>query len=54
MIEKKDLILIRGGATFSATLLNAISRIVGLLFDLGRSIGSTFRRIKEHQPCKLS
>lgn len=51
MILKKDeLITIKGGA-ISASWLNYITRAISLLFEIGRSIGSSIRRAYTHNYC---
>ncbi len=42
-----------GGITFNATYLNAIYKISSLLFDIGRELGSSIRRISSNQVCSL-
>ena len=43
-LNKEELLDISGGATWSASLLNAVSRAVTTLVDLGRSLGTAIRR----------
>ncbi len=43
-----------GGESISATLLNAIIRGLNTLYELGRSLGSTIRRIREDKLCEIS
>ena len=54
MIELKDeeLFLIKGGA-ISGSLINAFARGIGVLLDLGRSLGNAIRRIRSHSICRL-
>ena len=44
---------IRGGAksSISATMLNSIIRGIALIFDLGRSLGSSARRSRSGMYC---
>ena len=43
-LNNKELMNIEGGAGFSATLLNAASRAISTLMELGRNLGSAIRR----------
>lgn len=51
-IENAELITITGGG-FSASFLNAISRAAENIFNFGRSIGSSIRRIRSGRLCAL-
>ncbi len=42
-----------GGLSFTPTLLNAISRAVTTLLDLGRALGSAIRRSVTNSVCSL-
>lgn len=49
-----ELISIKGGASkssISATMLNSIIRGVSLIFELGRSFGSSIRRTRSGTYC---
>lgn len=52
-LNKEELYKINGGATnfFSAQFLNSIARIASVLLDIGRSIGSSIRRINSNNIC---
>lgn len=52
IIEKNELINVTGGG-FSATLLNALSRAAENIYNFGRSIGSSIRRIRSGRMCPL-
>lgn len=43
--------IVGGGIT--ATLLNAVSRLVSTVLNLGQTIGSSLRRITSNSVCKL-
>lgn len=47
-----ELYLIRGGYGLSATLLNSISRLITVLLDLGRAVGTSIYRNKTHNYCR--
>lgn len=51
-IEKSELITITGGG-ISATFLNALSRAAENVYNFGRSIGSSIRRIRSGKLCAL-
>ena len=39
------------GGSVSSTMVNAIVKGISLLIDLGRSLGSTIRRVSENSMC---
>lgn len=49
-LNEQELIKIQGGA-ISATLLNAVSRAVSTILELGRTVGSAIRRIYSKNYC---
>ena len=52
MIENCELYQIIGGKiTFSATLVNAFSRSVNTILDLGRTLGTSIRMIRSGKRC---
>ncbi len=52
MLAKYELVEVKGGATTSLpTLINAITKGISLLFEIGRSVGSTMRRIFTNNFC---
>ena len=53
-LKKEELLNISGGANwFSASFLNAISRAVSTLMDLGRSLGTSIRRSINGKVCSV-
>ena len=53
-INDKDLLLIVGGAsTLSGTILNQLNKLISILVDSGKSLGSSIRRISEDKVCPL-
>ena len=54
-LDNKELLNIDGGATnwFSATFLNAASRALSTLMDLGRSLGTAIIRTINGSVCPL-
>ena len=53
VLEKRELLNIQGGA-ITGTIITAILKGVSVIFDLGRSLGSAFRRIKAKNVCPIS
>lgn len=53
-LESKELQKIEGGSvTFNATYLNALYKISSLLFDVGRELGSSIRRVSSKSLCPI-
>ena len=53
-INDKDLLLIVGGAsTLSGTILNQLNKLISILVDSGKNLGSSIRRISEDKICPL-
>ena len=53
-INDKDLLLIVGGATtLSGTILNQLNKLISILVDSGRTLGTSIRRIVEDKICPL-
>ncbi len=40
------------GGSISGTVLNAISRLINTFLELGRSIGTSLRRIRSNNKCQ--
>lgn len=54
ILTNEELMQIDGGASwFSAALLNAGARAVNTLLDLGRSLGTSIRRLVNGSYCPL-
>ncbi len=53
VLSNEELIRVIGGASkgISTTLFNSIARLVTVLVDLGRTIGSSISRIKNKNYC---
>lgn len=49
-LEKKELLNINGGS-ISGTMINAFSKALNSLLDLGRSLGTSIRRISSGNLC---
>ena len=52
-LKKSELIQIYGGANISGTLINSIVRGIEAILDLGRSLGSSIRRIGSNNICSM-
>lgn len=51
-LDDRELLLIEGGK-ISAALINSLLRGASLILDLGRSLGTTIRRITSKKTCSL-
>ena len=51
-LTEKELYGIIGGSV-SAAFLNAIARGIGVILDVGRSVGTAIRRIGSNSVCPL-
>lgn len=51
-LNKDELLKIKGG-TISSTMVNAIVKGISLLIDLGKSFGTTIRRISANKTCDV-
>jgi hypothetical protein len=52
MLTEEELLMIRGGG-LAATMLNSLSRLIGTILELGRTVGSAIRRGYSKSYCKL-
>ena len=52
-INKEELSTINGGDSISGTLISAVNSGLKVLFDVGRSLGSSVRRNSENDLCPL-
>ena len=52
-LSKSELLQIYGGANISGTLINSIVRGIEAVLNLGRSLGSSIRRIGNNSICSL-
>ena len=52
-LSNKELMNVEGGARFTASLLNAASRAITTLLELGRSLGSAIRRTVNGSICPV-
>ena len=53
-LKKEEMLKISGGASwYSASFLNALSRAVSTLMDLGKSLGTSIRRSLSGNVCSF-
>lgn len=52
-LKKDEMLKISGGFNWSASFLNAASRAVSTLVDLGRSLGTAIRRSVSGKVCPV-
>lgn len=51
MLTNEQLHEIKGGINITGTFINALSRGIEVILEVGRSLGSAFRRSIEGQVC---
>ena len=52
-INKKEMLDIEGGASFTASMLTAIYKTFEVIFSIGESLGSFIRRKASNKMCDL-
>ena len=52
-IESKELVDITGGETVTGTLVSAVTTGIKALCDIGKSLGSSIRRLSTDNICPL-
>jgi len=50
-ISNKKLMNVKGGISFSASLISAMARGINSILELGRSFGTAIRRLKNKNYC---
>ncbi len=50
-IKKEEMVLVKGGAGFSSTMLNALMRTISGMFAIGQAVGSAIRRAVSGSYC---
>lgn len=53
MLSKKELLIIKGGAKISGAIINAAVRVIGVILEVGRSLGSAIRRGIARKACTV-
>ena len=51
-MEESELLKIYGGAAISGTVLSGVIKAFTLALELGRSLGTALRRMKDKNVCK--
>lgn len=52
-MSNEELLIVRGGG-ITSTFLNSLARVVTTVYNVGRAVGSTVRRIITKTICKAS
>lgn len=52
-LKNEQLYEVQGGFSFSASFLNSLARSVNSILELGRTFGSSIRRISCNSYCKV-
>lgn len=52
-LNKEEMLGIEGGASFSASMLNAVYRTIEVIYSIGESLGSYIRRVVEKRMCDI-
>lgn len=52
-IQAQELCKMQGGVNLSGTLVNAFVNIIKTLFDVGKNLGSSFRRMRDDSMCPV-
>lgn len=52
-IDKKEMMKIEGGASFSATMMTAIYKTIEVIYSIGESFGSYIRRVIGKKMCDI-
>ena len=52
-IEKKEMLTVEGGTSFSASMMNAIYKTIEVIYSIGESLGSYIRRTIEKKMCDI-
>ena len=50
-MKKEELIKVKGGGSFSAVFINALTRALRTVYDVGVAIGSAIRRATNRNVC---
>ena len=52
-LNKKEMLEIGGGTSISATMVSAVYKLVGLVYEVGQALGSYIRRETEGKMCDI-
>lgn len=50
-LEKQELMTIRGGINITGTMVSSFVKCLDIVLDVGRSLGTAIRRIKDNHAC---
>lgn len=53
-LNKNELKEIDGGLSITGTIINAFTESIKTIYDIGRSLGNSIRRLKEGKLCEIS
>lgn len=53
-LKRNELRKIEGGFSITGSIVNAFVEGIKTILDVGRSLGSSLRRLKEDKLCKIS
>ena len=53
-LNKKELRELYGGLSISATIITAFTNGIKTIFNIGKSLGSSVRRLSERKLCEIS
>ena len=53
MLENSEMLKIKGGGILTSALVNASTRFLSSILDLGKMVGSAIRRLSTGQLCKV-
>lgn len=51
IIEKTELLEIRGGINITSTLISSLARGMDIILEVGRSLGGAIRRMIDNNAC---
>ncbi len=52
-LNEQELLLIKGGASVTGSIVNAVCSIFKFIYDVGKDLGSCLRRIEKSSLCPL-
>lgn len=50
-MNREELLVIKGGASISGTIINALVKGLSVVLELGRSLGTAIRRYQKKDYC---
>lgn len=52
-LTKTEMQTVEGGGTITASMLTAVYKLIGVIYDIGESLGSYIRRQVEGKKCDI-